>query len=217
MTIHYGHSRIILLAVGLAAMALLIGFGTGIALAPAGRSPDIEPVVGAAAPTPTSSYDGDLRHLLFAPPTGVTPERGQGGDDYTMSLQQAATVYGTNGGGEAYLTQLGFQQGASWTWAGPGYSVLILLYQFGSAADAFHWTADSVAAQITAPQTTAQGELSDVDGARYFVQPMPPKGGTTLVYLSRNEIGALVGVRSTGPPDPSVAINVAERQYAQLP
>jgi hypothetical protein len=209
--------RLVVFQVGFGLLALLAGFGVAIANAPDGNEPAISALPAGELGGPPQPYQGDLRTLLLGPrERGVSPNRGQGGDDYTMSLEQAASVYGDPG--EAYLSELGYRQGASWAWAEPGRAVLILLYEFGSSADAYRWTSDSIASQIVAPDTTDQGELPTIVGARYFVQTAPTDPAwTVLVYLSRNDIGALVGVRGTGQPDARTAIQMAEQQYSRLP
>jgi hypothetical protein len=209
--------RLAVLQVGFAVLALLAGFGVAVASAPGGNEPAISSLPDGSLNDPPHPYEGDLRALLLGPREGgIHLDRGQGGDDYTMSLQQAASVYGDPG--VAYLSGLGYRQGASWAWAEPGRSMLILLYEFGSAADAYRWTSDSIASQIVAEATTDQGEVPTIVGARYFVQTTPKDPAwTVLVYLSRNDIGALIGVRGTGRPDPQTAIQLAERQYSLLP
>jgi hypothetical protein len=203
-------------AVTLTILAVVLGLGVGAAIplagpttAPATSAPTAPPLL------PGPVFQGDLRNLLLPAPAGVTPTKGQGGDDFTVTIDQAAAFYAVNG--KIYLFNLGFKRGASWRWTSGGTTVLIVLLQFDNEVDAFRWKAGDIGQQADDPRVSAQADLPTVAGARYVVQDKPNDLFTVRVYLSRNDIGVILRVDTTGAADVAMAQSVAERQYGRLP
>jgi hypothetical protein len=208
--------RIVSAAVVLTVLAVVLGLGIGAAIPLAGP-PVAAPTSAPPAPPllPGPVFHGDLRSLLLAPPAGTTATKGLGGDDFTVTLNQAAAFYAVNG--QIYLFNLGFQRGASWKWTNGGVTVLIVLLQFDNEVDAFRWKAGDVGQQAEDPRVGAQADLPTIAGARYAVQAKPNDLFTVRVYVSRNDIGVILRVDTSGAADVPAAEALAEHQYGQLP
>jgi hypothetical protein len=177
-----------------------------------------------ALPTPTPAAPnwpaGDLRWLLAHAPAESTALESLGSADHTLSLDQAAAIYGDSSSSRSYLTSLGYLGGAGIAWraGNPRYDVRISLLQFGGAAQATTWVAD-VQRSLGAGAIESSATLPEVPGGMWFVTTQTADVGFRIVHavFQQGAIGVDVTFWCYPSVMPAVVTAIAAHQYARLP
>ena len=122
-----------------------------------------------------SYSDRETHRLLLPAPPSSTKAAGIGSPTGTVSLDQAAKVYGRNNS-TGYLKGWDlFQVPRPPRLDSSGVLTQIDLYQFGSEALAFEWLADQRGFLETDPTIGTRSYLPKIANGRYYVQLTPAK------------------------------------------
>jgi hypothetical protein len=211
-------SRLWLLS-GVVALVLLAALAFGITVAVTG-GPSEAP---AAQPTPTAAPDWpaeDVRWLLVRAPAEATALKSLGSADHTLSLDQAAAIYGDNPSSKSYLTNLGYLGGAGigWRAESPRYDIRISLLQFGAATQAASWVTD-VQRSLGAGPIESSATLPEVPGGMWFVTTQAADVGfrSAQAVFHQGAIGVHMTFWCYPSVMPAVVTAIAAHQYARLP
>jgi hypothetical protein len=180
------------------------------------------PATPAALPTSAGPFHGDLRTLLVPRPAGSTKDsnEGNGNDDGTVTIEQAAQTYSDADFGLTHMREFGYQQGATESWhEADDYSVQIVLFQFATSTDTAEFVSKLEDGGDSDDYWNTRGDVPQVPTGRYYVSAEKNDNGNYNfeIWFSHNDVAARMNAFGPDATDVEKLKTLAQKQFALLP
>jgi len=217
----------LIVAIVVVVVLLCIGAGTGIAILvnrngstpTAGGGGGGTTATTPPAPTKTA-FSGDLRTVLLAAPTSAVPWQEPVSKDGTLTLDQAADLFGDSAQAKSKLTADGFTAGAIAQWHDSDDTLVeIKLYQFEDVAGAQKWLSSDRLGTAGDDSNDDHSPVGTISGSGLYVAKKADSDGfmQSIGIVAKNTIVAVVIVWVPNKSAESATVDLTTKQFARLP
>lgn len=176
---------------------------------PSPSGPATPSTTASAAPTATAVA---LPARLLAPPSRWRRVPDAQANTGPLDLTAAAAIDGGGALSRTGLRQMGYRIGISRAWESGPESLLVLAYQFSSAAGAKQYVAYATAARDRDSSYRPQ-RISGVPGAHGFSRSAQGSHTNVVIFPKANTAYIVGVVRPTAPADSTEVSELAQLQY----